>query len=243
MKTYKLSWQDLFETDGKPNADIWTHETGGYGFGNQEAQYYTDRLSNCYVKQGHLHIIALKEAYENCNYTSAKLTTYQKKHIQCGRIEVMAKLPQGHGTWPAIWLLGENMKKGAGWPLCGEIDMMEHVGHNPNHVHFSLHTKNAHLHLNNQPNKAFYVEHLIEGFHEYALNWTKDSMTFYLDQKEQVTFTKKPGATIEDWPFNQPFYLILNLALGGTWGGPIDDDALPSEFIFKYVKVYEEVTL
>jgi beta-glucanase (GH16 family) len=238
---YKLLWEDLFDQDGIPNQSIWTHETGGHGFGNHEAQFYTNRLDNSFVKDGHLYIVAKKEAYEHCGYTSAKLITYPKKPILKGRIEVMAKLPTGHGTWPAIWLLGVNMKTGTPWPLCGEIDMMEHVGHNPNHVHFSLHTQNAYLHLNNQANKAVHVEGLIDDFHEYALDWEDDKMTFYLDQKPQVTFLKKENATIEDWPFDQPFYLILNIAMGGTWGGPIDDGALPSQFVFKYVKVYEKV--
>ncbi|MFU8792518.1 MAG: family 16 glycosylhydrolase [Acholeplasmataceae bacterium] len=239
--SYKLVWQDLFDQDGHPNKIFWVHETGGHGFGNHEAQFYTDRLDNSYVKDGHLYIVAKKEDYQKNKYTSAKLTTYQKNHMSSGRIEVMAQLPLGHGTWPAIWLLGENFKSNVDWPLCGEIDLLEHVGHHPNYVHFSLHSKNAYFHLNNQLNKIVFKEGLIKGFHEYSMDWTADSITFYLDKVEQVTFTKKPNATIEDWPFNQPFYLILNLALGGSWGGPIDDAMLPSTFVFKYVKVYEKV--
>lgn len=239
--SYRLLWQDLFDQNGKPNPTLWTHETGGHGFGNNESQFYTDRLENSYVKDGHLYIVAKKENHAHRQYTSAKLITYPNKLICKGRIEVMAKLPKGKGTWPAIWLLGEQFKKDTPWPLCGEIDMMEHVGQNPNHVQFSLHTKNAYFHLNNQAMKEVVKEGLTDEFHLYSMDWEDDQITFYLDQEPQISFKKKANATVQDWPFDQPFYLILNIALGGTWGGPIDDQALPAYFVFRYIKVYEKV--
>jgi beta-glucanase (GH16 family) len=237
---YKLLWQDIFEKDGLPNQEIWHFETGGHGFGNHEAQYYTDRLKNAFVKEGLLNIVAYKEDFLSNHYTSAKLTTYQKKHIMHGRIEVKAKLPRGIGTWPAIWMLGVNFRE-VGWPLCGEIDLLEHVGHNENEVHFSLHSKNNHFTQNNQKFKVYRQDDLVEDFHEYSMDWDEHKITFYLDKKEIVTFYKNENDDVETWPFNQPFYLILNIALGGTWGGPIDDSIFPTVFQFEYVKVYERI--
>jgi beta-glucanase (GH16 family) len=236
--SYTLVWEDLFEKDGKPNPKHWTLETGGHGFGNNEAQYYTDKLDNAYVKDGILHIVGLKENYDQNAYTSAKLTTLGTHMIKYGRVEVMAKIPQGKGTWPAIWFLGQNIKE-VGWPACGEIDLMEHVGHHPEHIHFSLHAKDNHHLIGNQPTLALDVPGILEGFHEFAIEWDEEGISFFLDQNHMVTFKKKDFPHIKLWPFDQPFYLILNIALGGTWGGPIDDSIFPVHFEFKYVKVYE----
>ncbi len=236
--TYQLLWEDTFEIDGKPNETIWNLETGGHGFGNNEFQYYTDRSQNAFIKDGILNIVSYKEVYENREYTSAKLTTKHKKSILYGRIEVSAKIPEGFGTWPAIWLLGNNMKE-VGWPLCGEIDMMEHVGRNPNNIHFSLHTKSFNFHLKNQRTEVVEVPSLFDDFHEFAIEWTEHDITFFLDKKRYQTFSKQPKDTPAEWPFNQGFYLILNLAIGGNWGGAVDDQIFPSTLQFKYVKVYE----
>lgn len=242
MASYKLVWQDLFEKDGKPDPAIWSYETGGHGFGNNEAQYYTDRLDNAYVSNGVLHIVAKKETYQKSNYTSAKLITYGKKSIQYGKVAVMAKLPLGAGTWPAIWLLPNSFKTGKPWPLCGEIDLMEHVGHHEGRVHFSIHSKSYNHHNHLQPTKIVHDMNLLDGFHEYSFTWDEEAIKFYIDKKHIVTFKKGDENRLTDeggWPFDQPFYLILNIALGGTWGGPIDDDALPTIMAIKYVKVYE----
>ncbi|MCU0104834.1 glycoside hydrolase family 16 protein [Acholeplasma vituli] len=241
---YKLLWQDLFEKDGKPDASIWGYETGGHGFGNGESQYYTNREKNAFVKDGILNIVGYKEKYENNEYTSAKLTTYGKKSILFGRVEVMAKLPLGLGTWPAIWLLSNAFQTGTSWPLCGEIDLMEHVGNHPGFVHFSLHSK-SYNHINYlQPTHIVEDPKLTEGFHEYAFEWEEDEMRFYIDKKHHVTFHRGDENRLTDeggWPFHQPFYLILNLALGGWWGGKIDDSIFPVTMQFKYVKVYERI--
>lgn len=235
---YRLVWEDLFNQDGKPNEANWTFETGGHGFGNHEAQYYTDRLDNAYVKDGMLHIVSKKEVYKDNFYTSAKLTTLNKHHIRYGKIEVMAKIPRGLGTWPAIWLLGENMHE-VGWPSCGEIDLMEHVGHNEEHIHFSLHALDNHHLIGNQPTFAKRIPGILDDFNEFSLTWDEEGFEFFLDQKSYVKFNKKDYPNITLWPFDQPFYLILNLALGGSWGGLIDDSIFPLEFLIKYVKVYE----
>ncbi len=235
---YKLLWEDNFQTDGKPNPEIWHLETGGHGFGNNESQYYTDRLDNAFVKDGILTILAKKEDYEHRHYTSAKLTTYGKKWIKYGRVEVMCELPTGIGTWPAIWFLGENYKE-VGWPLCGEIDLMEHVGHNIDVFHFSLHSKDRHYHQQNQFVEIKKIKGITKGFHEFAVEWDEQSFTYYVDKKRMAHFEKPKNAPVETWPFDQRFYLILNIALGGTWGGQINDLDLPQTFKFKYVKVYE----
>ena len=236
---YKLLWQDLFLKDGLPDDTIWSFETGGHGFGNGEAQHYTDRIDNGYVKDGILTIEAKKEAYENNQYTSAKLITYKKKSIHYGRIEVMAELPLGKGTWPAIWFLGNNYKAGTTWPKCGEIDLMEHVGHNLGQIHFSLHSLNHNHIIKTQPTHYLQNKKLLEGFHEYAMEWEEDKISFFIDKIHQVTFSKKDSHQNIDWPFDKPHYLILNLALGGWWGATIDESSLPQKFRFKYVKVYE----
>lgn len=235
---YKLVWEDTFQTHGRPDETIWNIEVAGHGFGNNEQQFYTDRPSNVSIKKGILSIVAQKEDYEHRHYTSAKLTTRGKKHIQYGRIEVMAKLPTGKGTWPAIWFLGTNIDE-VGWPACGEIDVMEHVGHNPEQIHFSLHSRTNHHLIGNQPTLALKVPGILEGFHEYAVDWSKESFIFYIDKKEIVRFNKNDYLPKAEWPFDQPFYLILNLAIGGTWGGPIDDSIFPMSMQFQYVKVYE----
>jgi len=235
---YKLLWSDHFTKDGAPDESIWNIEHAGHGFGNNENQFYTKELKNAYIENGILNIVAYKEKYEHRDYTSAKLTTYQKKSIQYGRVEVMAKIPQGAGTWPAIWFLGEQFHE-IGWPICGEIDLMEHVGRNPKNIHFSLHSKTFNFHRHNQPTMVVYKEDIFEGFHEYAINWDNKEISFELDRIKVATFKKKKNADVEEWPFNQPMYLILNLAIGGNWGGAIDDSIFPVSLQFKYVNVYE----
>ncbi|PKK91581.1 MAG: glycoside hydrolase [Tenericutes bacterium HGW-Tenericutes-6] len=235
---YKLLWEDTFNYQGLPNPDLWTLETGGHGFGNNEAQYYTDRIENAMVKDGVLHIIARKEDYLNRHYTSAKVTTKHKNHIKYGSIRIMAKMPKGNGTWPALWFLGENMDQ-VGWPMCGEIDLLEHVGHNPNQIHFSLHSKKRNFGIGTQLTHVIKVERATELFHEYRMDWDEKSISFYVDGTHHVTFTKNKKETVETWPFDAPFYLILNVALGGIWGGIIDDTIFPTEMHIKYVKVYE----
>ena len=235
---YKLVFEDTFNQNGRPREDLWNIEVAGHGFGNDEAQFYTDRLKNVFVKDGVLHLVAHKENYLHRHYTSAKLTTKNKKHIRYGRVEVMAKIPKGFGTWPAIWFLGTNMDQ-VGWPTCGEIDLMEHVGKNPEHIHFSLHSRTNHHLIGNQPTLALDVPGILDGYHEFAMDWTEQFFIFYIDKKEIVRFNKADYIAKAEWPFDHPFYLILNLAIGGTWGGPIDDSIFPVTFSFKYVKVYE----
>lgn len=236
---YKLVFEDTFESKTL-NRDIWTPETGGHGFGNREAQYYTDNPNNIDLSEGYLQIRAQKESYMGNEYTSAKLTTYPNQMFLYGKIEVEAILPRGAGTWPAIWMLGKNFKEGTHWPLCGEIDLLEHVGSKPGTIHFSLHTGNKNFKDKTQHTFVTDIDAPFEQKRVYGMIWKPGEITFTLDGENMVTYTKQANDTIADWPFDQPFYLILNIAVGGSWGGPIDDDALPTTMKILRVSYYKE---
>lgn len=240
MSDYKLVWSDEFDYEGKPNPEKWGYECGGHGWGNNESQYYSDRIENAYVKDGQLHIQALKEEYEKNSYTSARLSTYGIASWQYGKIVVRAKLPKGKGTWPAIWMLSNGIREGVGWPLCGEIDIMEHVGKDQDMIHFSLHSKNHNHKINTQLTKFLPIDRVSESFHDYAIEWTEDKIEFLVDDVPHACFNKGTKETVEDWPFDQPFYLILNVAVGGFWGGKIDDQMLPQEMRIEFVRVYQK---
>jgi beta-glucanase (GH16 family) len=224
---------------------VWSDEFNYTGWGNNEKQYYLEKSSeNSFVKDGKLHITALKKAFEKSNYTSSKLTTYQRFTLQYGKIEVMAKLPAGKGTWPAIWMLPVSLKeKKEGWPLCGEIDIMEHVGKNPNVIHTSLHSELYNHIKGTQITHFEKLSDVFSTFHKYAIEWTKESIKFYIDDK--LFFESYKGqdgriSTNEGWPFDKQYYLILNLAMGGNWGGEIDDSILPVAMQIDYVRIYQK---
>jgi len=242
--SYSLVWSDEFDIDGLPQSSHWTFEEGGHGWGNNEKQYYlANSLENAYVKDGKLHIVALSKKYQDNSYTSAKLTTYQKLPLQYGKIEMRAQLPKGKGTWPAFWMLPESIQTGAeNWPACGEIDIMEHVGKDPNVVHHSLHTD---LYNHIKGTQITYFEKyddLFETFHTYEVEWTETSIAFYIDGiKKYEAFKGQDGkdTTNAGWPFDKPYYIILNLAIGGNWGGEIDPSIFPADFVIDYVRVYQ----
>ena len=244
-KPYKLVWSDEFNYTGLPDATKWNYDVGGHGWGNNEKQFYLEKsLENSYVKDGKLHIVALKKEHENLPYTSVRLTTYQKFMFQYGKIEVMAKLPEGKGTWPAIWMLPESIRtKTEVWPLCGEIDIMEHVGKDPNVVHTSLHTQlYNHMHGTQMTHFKKFTD-MINNFHLYAVEWDQKSIKFYIDKK--LFYEAQKGqdgkvTTNEGWPFDKPYYLILNLAMGGNWGGEVDETFFPVDFQIDYVRIYQK---
>lgn len=241
---WKLVWSDEFNYNGLPDSSKWTYETGGHGWGNHEKQYYIEKsLENSIVKDGILRIIALKKDYENSNYTSAKLTTYTKFSIEYGKIEVRAKLPKGKGNWPAIWMLPESIKKNEeGWPLSGEIDIMEHVGKDPNMVHTSLHSALYNHVKGTQVTHFERLKDVFDSFHKYAIEWSKEFIKFYIDDKLfYESFKGEDGrvTTNEGWPFDKPYYLILNLAIGGDWGGEIDESIFPNEMQIDFVRIYK----
>lgn len=245
-RNYELVWSDEFEGSNL-NMDNWTYEigTGSWGWGNNEAQYYTDRPENIRLEDGYLIIEARKEDYQGSQYTSARIKTADKQEFTYGKIEARLQVPSGMGTWPALWMLGID----GDWPECGEIDIMEHVGKDPNAFHCALHTKNKNG-MNGRNFKAsqFFVEPVANNFYVIKLEWVKDEvlgydrMHFYVDDVKTATF----GETTQlqdsgDWPFNQPFFLILNLAIGGNWGGEIDDAVFNEPVLYKldYIRVYQ----
>ncbi len=235
---FELVWEDNFDVAGLPNSKIWGYEEGFIR--NNETQYYTkERLENCRIENGNLLIEARKDNWNGHDITSASLNTFGKKSILYGRIEVKAKLPTGVGTWPAIWMLGENMEK-IDWPACGEIDIMENVGFDPDVIHANIHTKAYnHVKKTNKGNKIT-IEKPFNDFHVYAVEWFEDHMDFFVDDKKYFTFqNEKTGNDV--WPFDKPHYLLINLAIGGAWGGQkgVDDSIFPQKYFIDYVKVYK----
>jgi beta-glucanase (GH16 family) len=240
----KLIWYDDFNYEGPPDPGKWRLETGGHGWGNRELQYYTDRRepedANAYVTGGRLVIALRREPFGGCDYTSARLNS--RASWRYGRIEVMAKLPSGAGTWPAIWMLGEGIGQ-TGWPLCGEIDIMEHVGRDPDRVYFSLHSKLYNHALRTHLTQTRVLPGVSEGFHQYAVDWKEDAVTFLFDDEAVAQWRNGEAgrvSTADGWPFNAPFYLLLNVACGGGFGGPPDGLCLPQTMEVQYVRVYRE---
>ncbi|HAS72719.1 MAG TPA: glycoside hydrolase [Clostridiales bacterium UBA8960] len=240
--SYVLIWSDEFDK-GHLDLNKWQIDVGGGGFGNNEAQYYTDRSINCRIENERLVIEAHKEDYENRHYTSAKITTYGKFSFKYGKLEVVAKLPHGKGTWPAVWLLPDSIKEGVKWPLCGEIDVVEHVGRGQDVMHFSLHTGAYNHNLNSQYTSVHKLNGVSEEFKKYTMIWEEDYIEFKVDDVTLCRFTKGEDgkdASEKGWPFNQPFFLIINLAMGGNWGGEIDDRILPQKLEIEYVRIFEK---
>lgn len=226
-----LIWSDEFNIAGAPDASKWGYDIGAGGWGNSELQYYTNRTDNVLVSNGTLKIIAKKEAYSGSSYTSARLLSKGKFSFQYGKVEISAKLPGGIGTWPAIWMLGDNFTT-AGWPTCGEIDIMEQKGRDMNRIYNTLH------YLGNSGGSAIGTSYLIDnvttGFHKYGLIWTSASLQFLVDDVVRYTFVNA-----NNLPFNQKFFLILNMAMGGTFGGNIDAAFNSALMEVDYVRVYQ----
>lgn len=238
----KLVWSDEFSKNGLPDESKWSYEKGYLR--NNELQYYTSRRSeNANAENGFLVITAkndsLKAGTEVYPVTSASLITKGKGEWTYGRFEVRAKIPSSLGTWPAIWMLGTNIDE-AGWPGCGEIDILEHVGYMPDTVHFNVHTgKYNHVKHTNKGTKIFYPN-VFNEFHVYAVEWTKEKIDWFMDDKKVFSF-KNEGTGTDVWPFDKPQYLILNLAIGGGWGGQkgVDLKSLPQRLLIDYVRVYQ----
>jgi beta-glucanase (GH16 family) len=240
--TYDLVWSDEFDYEGLPDETKWNYDVGGHGWGNNELQYYT-KDENAYVKDGNLVIEARKEEKEGMNFTSARLITKGKGDWLYGKIEVKAKLPDGLGTWPAIWMLSTDWEYGS-WPASGEIDIMEHVGYNQNTIHASVHTQSYYHKINTQKSSTKLVEGVSEDFHVYAIEWLPDKIMAYIDGELYFTFEPsklKETPTFKEWPFDKKMHLLLNIAVGGDWGGAqgIDDSIYPKQMLIDYVRVYQ----
>jgi len=231
---WKLVWSDEFNGKGSPDAAKWTYEEGFIR--NHEAQRYTSDPANARMENGYLVIEARKDGDK---ITSASVTTEGKTAWTHARIEVRAKLPAGRGTWPAIWLLGVNHRQ-AGWPKCGEIDVMEHVGFDPGIIHANIHTaKYNHVKKTNKGDKIT-VDDPSGSFHIYAVEWSGDRMDFSVDHKTYFFYENEKSGT-DAWPFDEPMYLILNVAIGGSWGGQkgVDDSIFPQKMEVDWVHVYK----
>lgn len=230
-----LIWADEFNDPGAPDSSKWGYDIGGGGWGNNESQYYTSRTENVVVGDGLLKITAQKENYEGAAYTSARLKTQGNFNFKYGKVEVRAKLPKGAGTWPAIWMLGSNITT-AGWPACGEIDIMEHVGNNPGKVLSAIHTLSSNGATVNHGSKT--VSDANSAFHVYGIDWSANRIQFSVDGEVFYTYnpTEKNNST---WPFDKEQFIILNIAMGGNLGGAIAPEFTEGTMEIDYIRVYQ----
>lgn len=235
-------WQDDFSTDGVPNPSKWSYDVGGSGWGNNELQFYTAG-DNATVNNGNLVITAKKQALSGRQYTSARMVTKGRGDWMYGRFEIRAKLPKGRGTWPAIWLLPSDNVYGV-WPSSGEIDIMEHVGFDLNKVHATIHCSSYNGARGNQKTSTRLVPGATTDFHTYRIDWTPYSIKGFVDDDIDPYFEyTNDNTSFATWPFDKKFYLILNVAVGGNWGGAqgVDDNAFPTTMEVDYVKVYKMI--
>lgn len=237
---YTLVWEDNFDVDGSISSDKWTYETGNgcpylCGWGNGEAQYYTARPENVVVANGHLRIQAQRENYQGSSFTSARIKTQSLFQFTYGKVEVRAKLPTGAGVWPAIWLLGSNITT-VGWPSCGEIDIMEFAGNRPHQISAAIH--NASSYGNTQYSERHPIENAGSDFHVYEIVWDADKIQFFVDGTRFYVYSPYPK-TAENWPFDADHFIILNVAMGGSYGGSISDNFQSSAMEIDYIRVYQ----
>lgn len=228
-----LIWSDEFNTPGAPDPSKWGYDigNGSGGWGNGELQYYTNRSDNAIVSAGTLKIIAKKEALSGFAYTSARLLSKGKFSVKYGKIEVKAKLPAGGGTWPAAWMLGSNINT-VGWPACGEIDIMEHKGNDLNKIYGTLHYPGRSGGNANGATKV--ISNATTQFHIYEVEWNASEIKISVD--DVVYFTFANNTTV---PFNHDFFLLLNVAMGGTFGGSVDPAFTNATMEVDYVRVYQ----
>ncbi|PCK07541.1 MAG: glycoside hydrolase [Alteromonadaceae bacterium] len=259
QSAWTLMWSDEFEYQGLPDKAKWGYEEGFVR--NQELQYYTRaRKKNVRVENGTLIIEAHKESLTNkdylksaplddwqksrktSNYTSAAITTQGRASWTYGRVEVKAKLPKGRGIWPAIWMLGLNMNE-VGWPQCGEIDIMENVGFDPNVIHTTVHTSKFNHTLGTQLGEQSTVIDPHNTYHLYGIEWFPERIDFFVDNNKVFTFSND-GSGEQAWPFFAPQYLLLNVAIGGGWGGQqgVDPLIFPQKMTIDYVRVYQQTS-
>ena len=243
LENWEVIWSDEFNlADGSPIDETkWEHQVGGTGWGNAELEYYTDRIENSYIenldgKNGVLVIQANKEKYERLNYTSARITTRGKFEQMFGRFEVRAQIPYGQGIWPAIWMLGDE----GTWPYCGEIDIMENIGKEPNIVHGTIHGPGYSAAKNiGKPFTLPEDQRFADDFHLYAIEWEPNVIRFYVDNQLYHTVTPNDLPEGTAWVYDHPFYLLMNVAVGGGWPGfPNSTTTFPQTMKVDFVRVY-----
>lgn len=230
-ENFDLVWSEEFDKPGLPDTTYWNYEEGYIR--NQELQYYeAGNPKNTWVSNGKLNIIATCDSY-NYSIKSGSINTYNKVDFLYGRIDVLAKLPHGRGLWAAIWTLGKKRNEGVPYPYCGEIDIMEFVGYSPDFIHFNMHFPAA-----ENANKSVCVPSNTRAFSLYSIEWTPAKVSFFINNILHFTCHKRKGDT---WPFDEPHYLLLNLAVGGSWGGAygIDYSVFPSHYQIDYVRYYK----
>jgi beta-glucanase (GH16 family) len=237
--TLKLVFSDEFNGSAIDTTK-WNFEINGNGEGNGELEYYTNRSQNAAIKDGKLVITALKESYNGANYTSARMTTAGKGEFTYGRFEAKMKLPYGRGIWPAFWLLSNTQP--LDWPNTGEIDIMEAVGYRPDTVFSNIHSTDYY----GGKGDLLAVPNYSTGYHVYAADWTPDSIKFFVDTKQLFAFANPhladATANHAEWPFDHPFFMLLNVAVGGAWGGiqGVDDSIFPQTMSVDWVRVYQK---
>ena len=228
---FSLVWSDEFNADGPPDPSKWGYDIGAGGWGNGESQFYTNRSDNVIVQGGMLKIKMIKENYSGSQYTSARILSKNKYAFTYGKVEVSAKIPSGKGSWPAIWMLGSNINT-VSWPGCGEIDIMEHVGNDLNKIHGTLHYPGRFGGSADGNSKV--IPNATTEFHKYQLEWSASTIKISVD--DQLIHTVANSANI---PFNHNFFFILNIAMGGGFGGNIDADLTNATMEVDYIRVYQ----
>jgi len=238
--TYQLVWSDEFNTDGSPDSSKWAYDVGGNGWGNNELEYYTNaRPENARVQNGNLVIEARKESYNGSQYTSARMVTRTKAQWTYGKFDIRAKIPSGKGTWPAIWLLSATQP--LVWPDDGELDIMEEVGFNPNVIYGTAHNKMYNGAQGTQKGGNVLIPTAQDSFHIYTLEWTTNQVKWSVDSLPYFTYSD-PGYGFNAWPYTSDFYMILNIAIGGNWGGQqgVDTTIFPQQMLVDYVRIYQK---
>jgi beta-glucanase (GH16 family) len=231
--TLSLVWSEEFDVAGAPDNTKWGYDIGigSGGWGNNELQYYTSRSQNVAISNGTLKINAIRENYLGSTFTSTRMLTKDKFAFKYGKIEVRAKLPVGVGTWPAIWMLGSNIST-AGWPACGEIDIMEHLGRDLNKIYGTLHYPGRSG--GNADGNTILISNATTEFHKYTTDWNAATIKFYVDDVLFKTFVNTTAV-----PFNHNFFIILNVAMGGNFGGAVDASFTNASMEVDYVRVFQ----
>jgi|ERR1035437_8572597 len=238
---WKLVWSDEFNYKGLPDSTKWSYATGRNGWGNNELQNYTyANPANVNVHDGNLYVTTRKQNSNTDPYTSARLVSKNKGDWTYGKIEARVILPKGRGLWPSVWMLPTDWKYG-GWPSSGEIDIFENVGYNRDTVFGTVHTKAYNHIIGTQKGSKIFVEEPNSKFHVYGVEWTPELITFLMDGKPYYHFSNEHKTSAE-WPFDQRFHLLINIAVGGNWGGKfgVDDNIFPATMRVDYVRVFQK---
>lgn len=228
----KLVWVDDFTADAL-NTQIWNYEQGAGGWGNNELQNYTNSTNNVHTDSGYLHITALNPS--GSTYTSGRITTQGKKEFTYCRVDIRAKVPEGQGIWPALWMLGTNISQ-VGWPICGEIDIMELLGQEPSVIHGTAHWSSS-GHVSRTSTYTLNSGKFSSGFHVFSVIWTPNRLRWFIDNQQYFLLNK---SEIAGFPFDLPQFFIFNVAVGGNWPGPPNQTTVfPQHLIVDYIKVYQ----